>query len=336
MSDKSCSVAGAVAIPQAFVTEQARSVRAGIALYLALAFAFTCVLLVGAIKLKLGEPYLNVGIAGPAVAAFFCSRSRSQQRNHSLLFRLLWFAPVLILCWAVLLLRYFPPGGAGTPLRLHPFLLIPAIFPAWILSGVFSPNDGVRQLAGRLVHAPRRWSLYALLFFPVLVGIPTIIASSLHMPVLRPPAAIAGALLFFLYNLLFVGTLEEPGWRGFLLDRLQQKLSPLAASLLVWLPWAAWHAPLDYYRPVRFTLINYLLIRVIFLIPITIILTWFYNRSRRSVQSTALFHVCMNTYPFVIPYYQPAFAILFPFAIFAIVSGRMWARSSLTARAASA
>jgi membrane protease YdiL (CAAX protease family) len=41
------------------------------------------------------------------------------------------------------------------------------------------------------------------------------------------------------------GVSEEPGWRGFLLPRLQDRFSPLVASLLVWFPWALWHAPLD-------------------------------------------------------------------------------------------
>jgi membrane protease YdiL (CAAX protease family) len=112
----------------------------------------------------------------------------------------------------------------------------------------------------------------------------------------------ATATVFFLFNLLFVATLEEPGWRGFLLDRLQHKFSPLFASLLVWLPWALWHAPLDYYRPGQFSWVNYVLLRVVFLVPLTIILTWFYNRSGRSIQTTVFFHAAMNTFPFVLQF----------------------------------
>jgi hypothetical protein len=37
--------------------------------------------------------------------------------------------------------------------------------------------------------------------------------------------------------------------------------------------------PLDYYRPVGFTLVQEILLRVVTLIPLTIILTSFYNRS---------------------------------------------------------
>jgi uncharacterized membrane protein YadS len=62
----------------------------------------------------------------------------------------------------------------------------------------------------------------------------------------------------------------------------------------------------------------------VFLIPLTIILTWLYNRSHRSIQSTTIFHATMNTYPFFVPYYQLAFLLIFVFAAYAVVRDRMW------------
>jgi uncharacterized protein len=94
----------------------------------------------------------------------------------------------------------------------------------------------------------------------------------------------------------------------------------------VWLPWALWHAPLDYFRPVRFSLSVYLQLRVAFLIPIVIILTWLYNRSERSIQATAIFHASMNTFPFVLPYFAPGFGLLFVVAVYAVIGDRMWRR----------
>jgi membrane protease YdiL (CAAX protease family) len=137
-----------------------------------------------------------------------------------------------------------------------------------------------------------------------------------------------GPAVFFAFNLLFGGVLEEPGWRGLLLDRLLTRHSPLWASMLVWFPWAVWHAPLDYFRPVRFSLIEYLLLRVVFLIPITVLLTWVDRRSRRSIQATAVFHATMNTYPFAVPYYAPAWALHFALAGYAIVADQIWRRAS--------
>ncbi len=244
--------------------------------FLALAFGFSWVMWIGAIKLGLGEEFLNVGTAGPALAAVILSRRRDPDERRRSGGEWLAFAVLLAFCWIVLSLHYLWRNGGGLEFRLNPLLLLPALWPAWILSRVFSSNAGVRGLLRRLLHPPNRWSAFALLFFPLLLGIPTALAHALGAQLVWPDAkgsvlaAVATGFVFFLFNLLFVATLEEPGWRGFLLDHLQHKLSPLSASFLVWLPWAVWHAPVDYYRPGPFSWINYVLLRGVFLVPLTI------------------------------------------------------------------
>ena len=101
---------------------------------------------------------------------------------------------------------------------------------------------------------------------------------------------------------------------------------------MVWLPWSLWHLPLDFSRPGRFSLVSWLLIRVIMPVPMNILLAWFYNKSGRSIQSTAMFHAGMNTFPFVLPYYAPALALVFLWAGYAIVNGRMWRRTESRSR----
>jgi uncharacterized protein len=301
-----------------------------IALYLLLAFGISWLLLVGAIKLGLGEEYLNIGVAGPAIAALILSARNHKNENPFSRAQLLCFSCTWVLCWFVICLHYLWRNADTLQVRLNPWLLIPASIPAWILSSAFSGNQGIRTLVRRIVHTPDRWSLFALAFIPVMLGFPTLVAYALHAKLVSPEvrsspfANFADGFVFFLFNLLFVAVEEEPGWRGFLLDRLQRKFSPLVSSLFVWLPWAAWHAPLDYYRPVRFDWVTYVLLRVVFLIPLTVVLTWLYNRSNRSIQSTAIFHASMNTAPFVMPYYQPAWILLFVFTGYAIISSKMW------------
>jgi membrane protease YdiL (CAAX protease family) len=308
-----------------------RSIAANVSAYLFFAFGFAWAAWILAIKGGAGEELLNIGTAGPALAAMALSRTPRSRANPERIKRTLTFLLVLALGWIILSLRYDLTDAPG--LHLRPILLLPAVFPAWILAGIFAANDGERALLQRLLHRPNKWTLFALLFFPVLLGLPSVLAAALGLPLIQPAshgslaANVAAGTVFFAFNLLFVAMLEEPGWRGFLLDRLQLRLSPLLASFAVWLPWAVWHAPLDYYRPVRFSLTEYILLRVVFLIPMTIILTWLYNRSHRSIQSTAVFHCVMNTFPFVVPYYQFSFLLIFVFAGYAVVAGKMWRRS---------
>lgn len=53
------------------------------------------------------------------------------------------------------------------------------------------------------------------------------------------------AIAVLAYVTLFGGPLgEELGWRGFALDRLQNRMPPIAAVLLLGLVWGLWHLPL--------------------------------------------------------------------------------------------
>jgi membrane protease YdiL (CAAX protease family) len=52
-------------------------------------------------------------------------------------------------------------------------------------------------------------------------------------------AALAGAPV-----VVVSAALEELGWRGYLLPRLQRRVTPVTASLLIGIPWGLWHLPL--------------------------------------------------------------------------------------------
>ena len=302
--------------------------------YLLLAYAIAWVILISMIKAGLGETWLNIGVAGPAFAAMILSRSESGWRLRFNFQRMIVFVALTVLCWISLSWHDQWKGSDSFALHLNLLLLIPSLVPAWVLSGVVSSDSGVRGLIGRLAHKPTLWSLSPLICWPAFLLVPAAISHVSHQPLILPGAAgawpivVAQGIAFLIYNILFVGVEEEPGWRGFMLDRLQMRFSPLTASLMVWLPWSLWHAPLDYYRPVRFTLVFWILLRLVMPIPMNILLAWFYNRAGRSVQATALFHASMNAFPFVLPYYQPAFALIFIFAGWAVVADRMWRRPS--------
>ena len=76
-----------------------------------------------------------------------------------------------------------------------------------------------------------------------------------------------GYLGTFLMVATVGGGLEEPGWRGFALPRMQRKHSPLISTLVVGLAWGIWHIPL--YGPAGFV------------VPLILaaFYTWMYNRT---------------------------------------------------------
>jgi uncharacterized protein len=280
------------------------------------------------------EEILRFGSASPAMAAIFLSRSGRKVFTASLTTRLLWFGLLWAPCWAIYVVSDKMRGvTTATSVRFGLIVALLAAIPAWIGSGAFSSDSGVRKLL-RTVTVRRNWRWQAVAFFsfPVILLVPTAILHAFGLLVVWQRGggtlwslAAYGALMF-LRNLFFTSFSEEPGWRGYLLPHLQRRFSPLFASLLVWLPWALWHAPLDFSEGVGHSLSYYLQIRVVFLIPITIIMTWIYNRSGGNILSTAIFHAGMNTFPFVLPYARPALGLIFLWAGYAVFADKMWRR----------
>ena len=99
--------------------------------------------------------------------------------------------------------------------------------------------------------------------------------------------------LLFLSTTLINGPLtEEPGWRGFLLPRLQSRYAPLAASLIVGAIWVIWHPPLLLSDPtgqrpaLQFTAM---------VLAQSVVFAWVYNGTRGSVLLVILMHGSANT-----------------------------------------
>lgn len=107
-------------------------------------------------------------------------------------------------------------------------------------------------------------------------------------------------LLFALLPVIFVVTFvpggpiaEELGWRGFAQTRLQERMSPTAAGLVVGIVWALWHLPLFVIAPAAtagLPLVAYL--------PLVTALGglfgWFYARIGESVLLTMMLHAGVN------------------------------------------
>lgn len=298
-------------------------------LFLALTFAISWLIWLPGTRLKWQEEYLILGVAGPAIAAMFLA-SRSLAPTRTNVSRVAISVAVGLLGWLILNMSKRPP-------HWDPWLFVPALMPAIVCWGALTPEVKEGQwLRSLLLLRNWRWPLIALLAWPAFLLIPAVLFRLAGGRLAIPAGArlsgtyIATSALLFAKQLLFAGALEEPGWRGYLLPRLQERFSPLLASVLVWLPWAAWHAPLDFTGGVGQSWMSYVQIRVVFFVVITILMTWIYNRSGKSLLAVALFHAGFNTFPFVLPYAPPMLALIFICGIAVIVSDKMWKRIKAT------
>jgi uncharacterized protein len=103
-----------------------------------------------------------------------------------------------------------------------------------------------------------------------------------------------GLLLTFLLALVVNGFGEEAGWRGYLVDRLLPTHGLLRTAGLVAVVWAGWHLPLflvlDSFRGLGFAVVGW----AVGLYAGSIVLTWLYAASGRSILVVALWHTTYN------------------------------------------
>jgi uncharacterized protein len=193
---------------------------------------------------------------------------------------------------------------------------------------------GVRELLTATFRArlAPRWYLVALAIAAALAFSPPFFAwltGNLNQPLLdfRTTALLFVPLLVL--QLLTSGLGEEPGWRGYLLPRLQTRLSTNRSVWVLGLAWAAWHYPLVCIYiwqgvPANTPLIGAVIAVVIGLlgqtlgvIGITYLYVWLFNRTH-SIFLMIVFHALSNTLPFLVPSVQGAWVLVvgvFPWVI---------------------
>ena len=145
-------------------------------------------------------------------------------------------------CWSVAALGY--RGAAATAL---------------LVVGGFGPLIAALVMTRLTGHSVKRWftGLFrwrvAPRWYLFAIGVPIALAVLVTVEFALSGKELDRSLLdnrlaFFLPSLLIValvqGGNEEPGWRGFALPRLQDRLTPVRATLLLGAVWALWHLPL--------------------------------------------------------------------------------------------
>ena len=162
-----------------------------------------------------------------------------------------------------------------------------AIFLTWKKEGL----PGLRILGRRIVQfrLGRRW--YMFIFLIVIVGTLGQLTINKLLGNTFDGHLFVAQLGSFL-PLLILGPLsEEIGWRGYALERLQTRWNALTSSLIVGLVWALWHLPL--FMMVGTSQHELGVPYLGFLVKLTatsVLYTWLYNNTNKSLWSAILLH----------------------------------------------
>jgi membrane protease YdiL (CAAX protease family) len=275
---------------------------------------------------------ISLGIFAPALVSIGLSavlkpRPRQGSRKPAVIaFFVVWILASMIIIMNLIVNEQM---DLSTPYVV--FSAITGLLPAFVVSSAFSTIPGVRAHL-RTYIKPRGapgYYLLALILFPAIWFLGNLLSRALGMdvPFSRYPVVdvklLGMVILFFLYNIIYGGLSEEPGWRGFALPRLQAKFSPLVSSLILGVIWAVWHAPARF-GGIEAKSLSDTLVKWVTVVLVTVIYSWFYNRTKGSILVTALVHSAMNTATSFLTGSLGALIFLFVFMVFVIVLDRMW------------
>lgn len=177
----------------------------------------------------------------------------------------------------------------------NPVFILMVYSPAIVATLMVWRHHGTRGLASFFKRFTL-WRMPTLKWLLLLVGIPAIFFAG---------AAIKGNLTtafpFSPWNLvlpallamLFIGPLEEIGWRGVALPLLQRRFAPLWSALILGVIMAVWHTPSFLMSGTKQSAWEYWPF-FFGLIAVGVILTALFNSARGSLLVAFLFHAQLN------------------------------------------
>ncbi len=178
------------------------------------------------------------------------------------------------------LVNYLPPFG--------PF------FAAFLLTFLSDGMRGIKTLLkkGWDTKFGKIWWIPILFLLPAMEGLTVLLARIIggevfpELEIFTQPLSYTKAFL----SLLYLAALEEYGWRGYALDRLQGRWNALTSSLILAAFWGPWHLQQWFMggRDVPFFAFWYGIVME------AILLTWIYNNTKRSLLPVIIVHTLFN------------------------------------------
>ena len=188
---------------------------------------------------------------------------------------------------------------------IAPFVILSAVSlaaSAFITTGLADGRDGVRTLRRRVFRfrVKPTWYVAALLLLPGVALVSAVAVSGIgpiSTLISSPDVLIGVVVLSALVAFALVNWWEEVGWTGFVFERLQPRMGPIAASVVTtWLQ-ALIHVPLVFIaggvtdgRVTPDQIPFYLVALFVLPISVRLVLTWIYNTSGKSLPIVGLYH----------------------------------------------
>jgi membrane protease YdiL (CAAX protease family) len=284
-------------------------------------------------------PLAFLATCGPGIAGILISAAtnaeprRGPRKTFWIAFVVAWLVSLVIALANSEFLQLSPM----TPQLIGLFAV--AVLPvAFVVASAWSRNLSVRNYLASLVRFRGIWGwlLAGVALFPALQVISLLVnwlaygqpISSDQFPDMSV-GLIGLVVVKFLYQFFFFNSIgEETGWRGFVLPRLQTRISPLAAALIIGLFWAPWH--LFLWRAVGSPVwtVQFWAGQFALHLLSSVLIVWICDRAYGSILVAGVTHAAANTVMAFIPL-QSMRGLFLTYVIAALILtlvGRMWKR----------
>jgi CAAX protease family protein len=242
--------------------------------------------------------------------------------------------------WGFFLLAFGFTWGWEIPLfglshqqLLGPWVLLGPTLAGFVMAGITEGRAGIVRLLRRVLiwRVSIRWYLVVLFLLPVVW-----LVSVALMPGAAAAFQVPSASFLFTYLAAFAFSflssfwVEEFGWRGFALPRLQRMQGPLLGTLILGSFHALWHLPAWAFFPsatgAGTSFLSFTFAITLFgfgceTVALAILYTWVFNHTRGSILLMILFHATgiaaagsfLTLFPSLFP--QPVIPVVYEISV---------------------
>jgi membrane protease YdiL (CAAX protease family) len=201
-----------------------------------------------------------------------------------------------LITWGVIGFYIFFPDSAsarfGEISGSHPLFFLATWAPAisaFVIVFLYAGFSGIVAFLSRLLlwRGSAGWAAFILIGLPLVFFAGSLIKGG---PILAPlPPEGVGSVISVMFMMLFLGPVEEFGWRGVAQPILQRHMAPIWAGVVIGVIWGFWHLPAFFLSGTVFANWNFLPFFVGNVV-LAVLVTPIFNRARGSLLWPMLFH----------------------------------------------